>query len=255
VVWFAAAARIGSLHRAGRQPLLLAARRVVLPAATLACLCLAGCGVKEEVATQPAPTQFLVFAPQTARIDLLPLRLAAQEGRLRPAGIEPVIQTTPTEAQALNRLTAGEGQAAVLTQSEVLLARDRGLAVVAVASLDQASSDEPVLAVRVREAERDGEALRALLLPLGGAAARLRANPALGVALLGQTHLSSAARRRLEGEVVTVATPQPNQPYGYQDPATWSALAQSLYSRHLLIHDPTTLAPPYTNEYLPGQGL
>lgn|GEM_PF-3836111 len=234
---------------------LRAGRRALVALAAVGALACAGCGVKSEAVVTPRPLPFAILTPPQARLASLPIALARSEGRYAPAGLTVTPAPVPNETVALAELAEGRDQGAIVRQSQVLIARDRGIAVVSVASLDQAATDQPVLAVRVREAERDGEALRALLLPLGAAAARLRTDPGAGLPLLGQAKVGKAARRRLEGEIALAATAEPNQPYGYQDPATWSALAQSLYNRRQLIHDPTTLAPPYTNEYLPGQGI
>lgn len=236
-----------SRHRAGLPAL-------TPLAAALLSFALAGCGVKEERLATPLPATFKVLAANAKGLELAPLLLAAREGTAARAGISLAVASTSSQLQALTELAGGDGQAAVASQSQVLIARDRGLAVVGICSLDAADEDQPVLAVRVREAERDGETLRALLLAVGGAAKRVREDPALGLAALGLSP-RRGEKQRLEAQLALAATPQPNEVYGFQDPASWSALAQSLYNRHQLLHDPTTLAPPYTNEYLPGQGL
>jgi hypothetical protein len=44
------------------------------------------------------------------------------------------------------------------------------------------------------------------------------------------------------------------QPFGYQDPRAWESFAHAMYQSGLLHTNPATLAPPLTNEFLPGQG-
>src|SRR5579875_621670 len=98
------------------------------------------------------------------------------------------------------------------------------------------ASQSEVLALRDRGTAVVAQA-RPQLLPLRPAAARAR------------------AQARLAAEIAGAATPASGEPYGYQDPASWSSLAQAMFDRGQLHTDPTTLAPPYTDEYLPGQGI
>jgi hypothetical protein len=46
------------------------------------------------------------------------------------------------------------------------------------------------------------------------------------------------------------------KPFGWQDPAAWQAFGEWMYAHKLLVHNPNASGlPPFTNEYLPGQGI
>ena len=46
-----------------------------------------------------------------------------------------------------------------------------------------------------------------------------------------------------------------SKPYGYQDQNAWVAFGRWMFA-HGLIHTPLgSLTPPFTNEFLPGQGV
>ncbi|HLI32835.1 MAG TPA: ABC transporter substrate-binding protein [Solirubrobacteraceae bacterium] len=244
---------------APRQP---AARAVALALCALLC---AGCGVRAERLRSPALTRFPIILPAAPGASEAVLLYVADKHLADQSGLLVTLRAASSGAQALGELTAGHAKMALASQSEVLALRDRGTAVVAVAALDQRGSDAPVLVVRLREAERDGEDIRAFLQALVRADAQVRGDPAAAAALLAQARpqllpLRPAAARaraqaRLAAEIAGAATPASGEPYGYQDPASWSSLAQAMFDRGQLHTDPTTLAPPYTDEYLPGQGI
>ena len=48
---------------------------------------------------------------------------------------------------------------------------------------------------------------------------------------------------------------QRDEPFGWQDPAAWAAFGNWMYTNHLLAHPPGAGLPPFTNEFLPGQGI
>ena len=45
------------------------------------------------------------------------------------------------------------------------------------------------------------------------------------------------------------------KPYGWQSPKAWASFANWMFSHKLLRNDPNTGLPPFTNEFLPGQGI
>ena len=224
-----------------------------------------GCGVRAERISSPRAKPFPIVLPAAPGAQEAVLYYTAAERLAEPGGLPPMLRSAPSGAQALAELSAGRAKMAVALQSEVLAARDRGTAIVGVAALDQRSTDAPVLVVRAREAELDAEDIRAFLQALVSGDAAVRSNPSAAAALLAQAQpkllparplrVRTRARAQLVGEVALLATPPAGEPYGYQDPAGWSSLAQAMFEHGQLRTDPTTLAPPYTNEFLPGQGV
>ena len=47
----------------------------------------------------------------------------------------------------------------------------------------------------------------------------------------------------------------PSDPYGWQEPSQWASFGDWMFARGLLQHNPNGGLPPFTNEYLPGQGI
>jgi putative hydroxymethylpyrimidine transport system substrate-binding protein len=119
--------------------------------------------------------------------------------------------------------------------------------------------DELVLVVRADEARRRGQDLRAFLQALTRGEREVRANPAEAAKVLVNASPSLDPKLQLESikQTLPAAVPaSPGKPFGWQDPTTWSAFARWMFSQRLLVHDPGgTGLPPYTNEFLPGQGI
>jgi putative hydroxymethylpyrimidine transport system substrate-binding protein len=114
-------------------------RRVLLISAAFIALALAGCGEKQETVTAAAgATQ-----PFTLMLDWFPnadhagIYQALAEGDFAKAGLKVHVQTPSDPAAPLQLLAAGKVDAAVSYEPEVLLARNRGLALVSVAALVQ----------------------------------------------------------------------------------------------------------------------
>ena len=127
--------------------------------------------------------------------------------------------------------------------------------------VDQAgvpSYDELVLAVRADQARRDGQDLRAFLAALTRGEHSVRASPPAAAALVVKANPALETRLQLESIRQTLPATRPAQagrPYGWQDPAAWAAFAGWMYSHGLLAHDPAAGLPPFTNEFLPGEGI
>ena len=45
------------------------------------------------------------------------------------------------------------------------------------------------------------------------------------------------------------------KPFGWQSPSAWATFGSWMFSHRLLGHDPALGLPPFTNEFLPGQGI
>jgi putative hydroxymethylpyrimidine transport system substrate-binding protein len=127
--------------------------------------------------------------------------------------------------------------------------------------VDQAgvpSYDELVLVVRDGEAHSDGQDLRAFLQALTRGENAVRANPAAAAALLVKANPSLEAKLQLESIEQTLPAAKPtnaSNPYGWQEPTAWATFSNWMFSHGLITHDPDEGLPPFTNEFLPGQGI
>ncbi|HEX3509592.1 MAG TPA: ABC transporter substrate-binding protein [Solirubrobacteraceae bacterium] len=118
--------------------------------------------------------------------------------------------------------------------------------------------DELVLAVREEQAHSDGPALRAFLQALTRGESEVRANPAAAAALVQRANPSLEAKLQLESIKRTLPASVPGEagkPYLWQAPPAWLSFATWMYDHHLLARDPQGGLPPFTNEFLPGQGI
>jgi putative hydroxymethylpyrimidine transport system substrate-binding protein len=119
--------------------------------------------------------------------------------------------------------------------------------------------DELVLVVRENEAHTDGQDLRAFLQALTRGEHLVRANPAAAAALVVKANPSLEEKLQLESIKQTLPAAEPansSDPFGWQDPSAWAAFGNWMYSHGLLKHDPNSSGlPPFTNEFLPGQGI
>jgi putative hydroxymethylpyrimidine transport system substrate-binding protein len=127
--------------------------------------------------------------------------------------------------------------------------------------VDQAgvpSYDELVLVVRDDEARTRGQDLRGFLQAFTHGEKEVRSDPTAAAALLSAANPSLEGKLQLESIKQTLAAAQPadsGKPFGWQDPAAWAKFANWMLSHGLLAHDPNTGLPPFTNEFLPGQGI
>ena len=119
--------------------------------------------------------------------------------------------------------------------------------------------DELVLVVREEEAHRDGQDLRAFLHALTRGERYVREDPAAAAKLVQAANPSLEPKLQLESIERTLPAAVParaGRPYGYQDPSQWQAFGQWMYTQGLLKSNPdATGLPPFTNEFLPGEGI
>jgi putative hydroxymethylpyrimidine transport system substrate-binding protein len=118
--------------------------------------------------------------------------------------------------------------------------------------------DELVIAARDEEARRDGEDLRAFLQALTRGEREVRANPAAAVKTLLAASPSLEPKLQLESIKQTLPAAVPTEagkPYGWQSPSAWAAFGSWMFSHDLLKKDPDIGLQPFTNEFLPGQGI
>jgi putative hydroxymethylpyrimidine transport system substrate-binding protein len=118
--------------------------------------------------------------------------------------------------------------------------------------------DELVLVVREDEAHSRGQDLRAFLQALTRGERKVRADPRAAAALVVAANPSLEPKLQLASIERTLPATQPAQsgrPYGWQDPSRWASFGSWMLSQGLLQHDPNAGLPPFTNEFLPGEGL
>jgi putative hydroxymethylpyrimidine transport system substrate-binding protein len=126
--------------------------------------------------------------------------------------------------------------------------------------VDQAgvpSYNELVLVVREDEAHTRGQDLRAFLQALTRGENEVRANPAAAAALVVKANPSLEPKLQLASieQTLGAALPGGGKPYGWQSPTAWAAFGSWMFSHKLLAHYPNAGLPPFTNEFLPGQGI
>jgi putative hydroxymethylpyrimidine transport system substrate-binding protein len=120
------------------------------------------------------------------------------------------------------------------------------------------SYDELVLVVREGEAHTRGQDLRAFLQALTRGEHEVRADPEAAAALILKANPTLERKLQLESIEQTLPAAQPSSsshPYGWQSPSAWAAFGNWMYSHQLLQHDPNIGLPPFTNEFLPGEGI
>ena len=118
--------------------------------------------------------------------------------------------------------------------------------------------DELVLAVRSGEARTRGQDLRAFMQALTRGQSAVRANPAAAASLLKAANPTLEPKLQLESIRQTLPATVPveaGKPYGWQDPSAWAAFGDWMYAHGLVKHNPNGGLPPFTNEFLPGQGI
>jgi putative hydroxymethylpyrimidine transport system substrate-binding protein len=118
--------------------------------------------------------------------------------------------------------------------------------------------NELILVVRQGEAQTDGESIRAFLHALTLGQQAVKANPANAAHLVVAANPSLDPKLQLASIQATLAADYPantRQPYGYQNPTAWAAFSTWMFRKGLLSYNPNLGAPPFTNEFLPGQGI
>jgi putative hydroxymethylpyrimidine transport system substrate-binding protein len=120
------------------------------------------------------------------------------------------------------------------------------------------SYDELVLVVRADEARSDGVDLRAFMQALTRGERAVRANPSAAAKLVQAANPSLEPKLQRESiqRTLPAALPAAGKPFGYQDPTQWATFGRWMFQQGLLKSDPdATGLPPFTNEFLPGEGI
>lgn len=122
--------------------------------------------------------------------------------------------------------------------------------------------DELVLVVREDEAQRRGEDLRAFLQALSHGEREVASEPAASAAkpiLAANPSLEAKLQQTSIERTLPATRPSgpgaAGKPYGWQDPAQWAAFGSWMLRQGLIRANPNAGLPPFTNEFLPGQGI
>lgn len=128
--------------------------------------------------------------------------------------------------------------------------------------IDQAgvpTYDELVLVVREDEANTRGADLRAFIQALSRGQQQASADPKGAASLIKQANPDADEALQVASIEKTLPAMLPSQagePYGWQDPAAWASFGRWMLAHRLLRANPNLGAlPPFTNEFLPGQGI
>jgi putative hydroxymethylpyrimidine transport system substrate-binding protein len=119
--------------------------------------------------------------------------------------------------------------------------------------------DELVLVVREDEAGTRGQDLRAFMQALTRGEQQARANPMAAAALIAKANPSAEEKLQLASLQTTLLAMLPSErskPYGWQSPSAWATFGHWMTVHGLIRSNPNEAAlPPFTNEFLPGQGI
>lgn len=119
--------------------------------------------------------------------------------------------------------------------------------------------DELVLAVREDEAHQRGQELRSFLQALWRGERRAQADPAEAADLIVKANPNAERKLQVSAIERTLPAMMPSgssKPYGWQDPTAWERFGGWMFAHHLLRSNPNLGGlPPFTNEFLPGQGI
>jgi putative hydroxymethylpyrimidine transport system substrate-binding protein len=118
--------------------------------------------------------------------------------------------------------------------------------------------DELVLVVREDEARHRGAQLRAFLQALMHGEDDVRSDPAAAAKLIhgAAPEVQLKLQQRSIEKTIPATEPAGGKPFGWQTPSAWARFGAWMYERSLLKHNPNAAGlPPFTNEFLPGQGV
>jgi putative hydroxymethylpyrimidine transport system substrate-binding protein len=186
------------------------------------------------------------------------LRTALTAARVRPASVREVnVGFNLVPAMVSGQVAATLGGFWNYEGIQLRLAHKHPL-VIPVDSAGVPRYDELVLVVRQDEARKRGQDLRAFLQALTRGEREVRADPRAAAAEVVKANPALDGRLQLESIKQTLGAALPadrSKPFGWQAPTEWAAFARWMFANKLLHNDPSTGLPPYTNEFLPGQGV
>lgn len=110
-------------------------RRLCASALCLALVALGGCGEKEDVLTTPSAVEFDLVLDFYVNPDHAGIYVALERGYFQRAGLDVRPRVPADPAAPIKEVAAGRAELAVSYEPEVMLAREQGLDVIAVAAL------------------------------------------------------------------------------------------------------------------------
>ena len=186
------------------------------------------------------------------------LRTALQGARVSPASVKEV----NVGFNLVPAMLSGKVQATIggywNYEAIQLHLQHRNATVIPVDRAGVPTYDELVVVVREQEAHSRGEDLRAFMQALAEGEHAVREDPRAAARLIEQANPSLEEKLQIESIRQTLPAAMPAKsgaPYGWQEPSDWAAFASWMYSHGLITHAPGAGLPPFTNEYLPGQGI
>jgi putative hydroxymethylpyrimidine transport system substrate-binding protein len=119
--------------------------------------------------------------------------------------------------------------------------------------------DELVLVVREDEAGARGQDLRAFLQALTRGERQVRGDPRAAAGVIVRANPDAQMKLQVASLQKTLPATLPtdrSKPFGWQDPGAWAAFGRWMLAHGLIRSNPNGAAlPPFTNEFLPGQGI
>ncbi len=119
--------------------------------------------------------------------------------------------------------------------------------------------DELVLVVREDEAHTRGADLRAFIQALTRGVQQAAADPKGAASLIKAANPDAEEALQVASIEQTLPAMRPSEaskPFGWQDPSAWASFSRWMVAHQLLRTNPNIGAlPPFTNEFLPGQGI
>jgi putative hydroxymethylpyrimidine transport system substrate-binding protein len=334
-------------------------RRLPLVVLVLAALLLAACGERKEPTSAPAQQRLRLMLDYFPNADHAGIYAAKAYGDFSRAGLDVQVQTPSDPAAPLKLLAAGKVDLAVSYEPELLLARDKGLKLVAVGALVQKpltsimsigkhAIDDPaqlkgktvgtagipyqsaylkailggagvdpssvkevnvgfnlvpamktkkvdatlgafwnyegvqlrlqkehpkvirmekvgvptyqelVIVARQQDLAKGGERVRRFMRALAEGYQAARDDPAKAVGQLVSANPDLDRKLQLASVKATLPAFFPEsekRPFGYQDPREWEVYGRWMLDNELIKDSPNAGARPFTNEFLPGQGI
>jgi putative hydroxymethylpyrimidine transport system substrate-binding protein len=118
--------------------------------------------------------------------------------------------------------------------------------------------NELIVVARKQDLAEGGGKVRRFMRALTAGYEAARANPAKAVDQLVKANPDLQRKLQLASVKATIPAFFPANerlPFGYQDPRAWEAYGRWMLDNELIKNSPNAGARPFTNEFLPGQGI
>ena len=118
--------------------------------------------------------------------------------------------------------------------------------------------NELIVVARKQDLADDGGKVRRFMRALTEGYQAAREDPAKAVDQLVKANPDLQRKLQLASVKATIPVFFPEnekRPFGYQDPRAWEAYGRWMLDNQLIKDSPNAGARPFTNEFLPGQGI